>query len=71
MSSPIKPRKWYQIRWFQDYDTAEERKLIFKLDLLIVPYVFLVSIVFAFARQTLAELTFVGVLGEIHRPGKY
>ncbi|KAF1847832.1 MFS general substrate transporter [Cucurbitaria berberidis CBS 394.84] len=41
MSSPIKPRKWYQIRWFQDYDTPEERKLIIKLDLLIVPYVFL------------------------------
>lgn len=34
-------RKWYQIRWFQDYDTPEERKLIAKLDFLIVPYVFL------------------------------
>lgn len=42
MSVPTKTRKWYQIRWFQDYDTPEERKLIFKLDLLIVPYVFLV-----------------------------
>lgn len=44
MSSPstaVKPRKWYQIQWFQDYDTPEERKLIIKLDLLIVPYVFL------------------------------
>ncbi|CAO2647100.1 Nn.00g080220.m01.CDS01 [Neocucurbitaria sp. VM-36] len=41
MSSPIKTRKWYQIRWFQDYDTSEERNLIIKLDLLIVPYVFL------------------------------
>lgn len=41
MSSPTKPRKWYQIRWFQEYDTPEERKLILKLDLLIVPYVFL------------------------------
>ncbi|OAL43378.1 MFS general substrate transporter [Pyrenochaeta sp. DS3sAY3a] len=41
MSSPAKPRKWYQIRWFQEYDTPEERKLILKLDLLIVPYVFL------------------------------
>lgn len=37
----VKPRKWYQIRWFQDYDTPAERKLIIKLDLLIVPYVFL------------------------------
>lgn len=41
MSGPIKNRKWYQIRWFQEYDTPEERKLITKLDLLIVPYVFL------------------------------
>jgi hypothetical protein len=41
MSSPVKSRKWYQVRWFQDYDTPEERKLILKLDLLIVPYVFL------------------------------
>lgn len=43
MSLPSKTRKWYQIRWFQDYDTPEERKLILKLDLLIVPYVFLVG----------------------------
>lgn len=41
MSEPNKSRKWYQIRWFQDYDTPEERKLIAKLDFLIVPYVFL------------------------------
>ncbi|KAH4935904.1 hypothetical protein HBI67_138550 [Parastagonospora nodorum] len=41
MSTLDKPRKWYQIKWFQDYDTPEERKLIVKLDLLIVPYVFL------------------------------
>jgi hypothetical protein len=43
MSSPIKARKWYQIKWFQDQDTPEERKLITKLDILIVPYVFVVS----------------------------
>jgi hypothetical protein len=42
MSSPVETRKWYRIKWFQDYDTAEERNLIVKLDLLIVPYVFLV-----------------------------
>ncbi|KAF2703626.1 MFS general substrate transporter [Pleomassaria siparia CBS 279.74] len=41
MSSVTQTRKWYQIRWFQEQDTAEERKLIIKLDLLIVPYVFL------------------------------
>lgn len=45
MTLPQKTRKWYQVRWFQEQDTKEERKLIVKLDLLIVPYVFLVSAV--------------------------
>lgn len=44
-----KPRKmapdgrkpWWRIQWFADEDTSEERKLIVKLDLLIVPYAFL------------------------------
>jgi len=34
-------RKWYHIKWFSDEDTKEERRLILKLDLLIVPYAFL------------------------------
>ncbi|KAJ9636958.1 MFS transporter (Seo1) [Knufia peltigerae] len=34
-------RKWHHIRWFAPDDTKEERRLIWKLDLLIVPYVFL------------------------------
>ncbi|KAK3312896.1 major facilitator superfamily domain-containing protein [Apodospora peruviana] len=34
-------RKWYQVQWFADQDTPRERKLITKLDLLIVPYAFL------------------------------
>jgi hypothetical protein len=42
MSASDKARSWYQIKWFQDYDTLEERKLIVKLDLLIVPNVFVV-----------------------------
>ena len=41
MSSSPKARKWYHVRWFKEEDTPEERRLIFKLDLLIVPYVFL------------------------------
>ncbi|KAF2254386.1 MFS general substrate transporter [Trematosphaeria pertusa] len=41
MASPLQIRKWYQIRWFREEDSPEERKLIVKLDLLIVPYVFL------------------------------
>jgi hypothetical protein len=28
MSPPAKAHKWYQIKWFQDHDTPEERKLI-------------------------------------------
>jgi hypothetical protein len=41
MAINAKARKWYRIQWFADEDTPEERKLIVKLDLLIVPYVFL------------------------------
>lgn len=36
--SPREDRKWYQ--WYSAQDTPEERKLILKLDLLIVPYAF-------------------------------
>jgi hypothetical protein len=53
MSSPVKPRKWYHIKWFQDHDTAEERKLITKLDVLIVPYVFIVRRPFLHLYQSL------------------
>ncbi|KAK7422148.1 MFS transporter (Seo1) [Neonectria magnoliae] len=31
-------KKWYHLKWFSDTDTAEERKVIIKLDALIVPY---------------------------------
>lgn len=34
-------KKWYQLQWFRPADTHAERKLILKLDLLIVPYAFL------------------------------
>ncbi|KAH7175305.1 major facilitator superfamily transporter [Dactylonectria macrodidyma] len=30
--------KWYKIQWYSDDDTPEERKFIWKLDLLVVPY---------------------------------
>lgn len=33
-------RKWYQ--WFSGDESKEEKKLIVKLDLLIVPYAFIV-----------------------------
>lgn len=34
-------RKWYYLQWFSDQDTKAERRLILKLDLLIVPYAFI------------------------------
>lgn len=34
-------KKWYSLQWFRPGDSREERKLILKLDLLIVPYAFL------------------------------
>ncbi len=38
-ASITKIRRWYH--WYSPEDTAEERKLILKLDLLIVPYAFI------------------------------
>jgi valyl-tRNA synthetase len=40
MSPSISPRRWYH--WFHPDDTPEERKLIWKLDLLVVGYAFIV-----------------------------
>jgi hypothetical protein len=41
MTVPQQRRKWWQLQWFADSDTKEERRLILKLDFLIVPYAFL------------------------------
>ncbi|KAL2814662.1 major facilitator superfamily domain-containing protein [Aspergillus granulosus] len=41
MSTVRDGKKWYHIKWFADQDTPEERKVILKLDALIVPYAFL------------------------------
>ncbi|KAL2865719.1 putative MFS transporter Seo1 [Aspergillus lucknowensis] len=41
MSTVRDRKRWYNIKWFADQDTQEERKLILKLDALIVPYAFL------------------------------
>ncbi|KAH8658176.1 vitamin H transporter [Xylariales sp. PMI_506] len=34
-------KRWHQIQWYADTDTPEERRLIFKLDVLIVPFAIL------------------------------
>jgi hypothetical protein len=36
--STVHRQRWWQIQWFSDDDTPEERKWILKLDLLIVPF---------------------------------
>ncbi|CAI4217798.1 unnamed protein product [Parascedosporium putredinis] len=38
VSETKRQKKWYQIQWYADVDTPQDRKLINKLDLLIVPY---------------------------------
>lgn len=52
MSEPT--RKWYN--WYSPEDTPEERKLITKLDLLIVPYAFTVYWVNTSTREILVRL---------------
>ncbi|KAI1083862.1 major facilitator superfamily transporter [Whalleya microplaca] len=38
MASPPGSNPWYKIQWYSDDDTKEDKKLILRLDLLIVPY---------------------------------
>lgn len=37
MSSQVRKR-WYRVQWYSDLDTKEEKKLINKIDLFILPY---------------------------------
>ena len=42
MTDGTVPRqKWWKIQWYADEDTPEERALIWKLDLIVVPYAIL------------------------------
>ena len=52
-------KKWYKIQWFADSDTPEERKLIWKLDLLIIPYAFLAYWVKYIDQSNLSEYSFI------------
>lgn len=57
-----KQRKpWYHIQWFADEDTEEEKKVIIKLDLMIVPYAFLAYWAKYIDQANLSEL------GELHQ----
>lgn len=37
----IVKEKWWKIQWFSKDDTAEERKFLLKLDVILVPYLLL------------------------------
>lgn len=50
-------KPWWRIKWFADEDTHDERKLIAKLDLLIVPYAFLAYWTKYIDQANLSELT--------------
>jgi hypothetical protein len=38
--SGVPREKWWKIQWFSDDDTPEEKKFITKLDLVLIPYLF-------------------------------
>jgi hypothetical protein len=38
-STTVQPRRWFH--WYAPTDTPEEKKLILKLDALIIPYAFI------------------------------
>ncbi|KAF4457694.1 major facilitator superfamily transporter [Fusarium albosuccineum] len=41
LDSTVPRKKWWKIQWYSDDDTPEERKLLIKLDLIVVPYAIL------------------------------
>jgi hypothetical protein len=48
-------RRWYH--WYAPEDTPEERKLVLKLDLLIIPYAFVIYWVKYIDQTNISELT--------------
>lgn len=42
MENKASQKQWKYLRWFSEDDTEQERRLLVKLDLLIVPYAYLV-----------------------------
>lgn len=41
LSTDTPRRKWWQISWFAVDDTEEEKRFLKKLDLILIPYLFL------------------------------
>lgn len=57
-ATQTRPRKkWYKLQWYSDADTPEDRRLINKLDLLIVPYAVLSYWVKYLDQSNLSELS--------------
>ena len=48
-------KKWWKLQWYSDDDTAEERKFIVKLDLIIIPYAILAYWVKYIDQSNLSE----------------
>jgi hypothetical protein len=48
-------KKWWKIQWYSDDDSAEERKLIIKIDMLVVPYAILAYWVKYIDQSNLSE----------------
>ena len=54
-------RPWWKIRWFSEDLSKEERKLVMKLDLLIVPYAFLSYWVKYIDQANMSELNIISM----------
>ena len=54
--SGVPRQKWWKIRWFAADDTPEERRFITKLDLIVVPYLFVTYWVKNLDQNNLSKL---------------
>ena len=48
-------RKWWKLQWYSDDDTEDERRLIIKIDMLVVPYAVLAYWVKYIDQSNLSE----------------
>lgn len=53
--SAVPRKKWWKRQWYSDDDTAEERKFITKVDLIVIPYAVLAYWVKYIDQSNLSE----------------
>ena len=53
----VRRHKWWKIQWYSDDDSPEDRKLITKIDALVVPYAVLAYWVKYIDQANLSRLT--------------